>query len=282
MNQIGNYDLAPEEFMADLKNAFKNQYDKCRAYQLICKARGFKGDEINSAEEIPYISANTFKKSEKKFPGLITVPPSEIKAWTTSSGTSGDPSVVGRNEADIEAYASAYAGALYDFIGDPCDVAFNFFPRPEFIRGMVSDKIMEKPLEPFFARCLDVMGNAKLPENKHFLLKPNPENPRALIPDVEGLIKGLKQAEARKQSVFIGGTVGPTYNVLLSYNAKTGETFNFGEKSFVGVGAGGWDGKKGAVQGEPIKKKDFVEKLSKILGIPVKNVFDGYGLDEQR
>ncbi len=277
---IGNYSLTPEQFLSDLKKTFKNQYKKCKAYQVICKARGFTKGAIESPEDIPYITSNTFKKSEKKFPALITVPPNEIKVWTASSGTSGNPSIVGRNEADIEAYKTAYAGSLNHYYGIPRDVALVFFPTPEFTRSLISEQILGKQLEPFFANCLEVMGNAKSYENKHFLLKPMPQNPRALAPDVESFIKLLKQAEAKKQSVFIGGTVGPTYNVLVGYHKKTGDKFNLGEKSFVGVGAGGWDGKKGAMQGEPINKKDFVEQMGKILGIPAKNVFDGYGLTE--
>ncbi len=280
MSMIGNYNLTPEQFLTDLKKAFKNQYKKCKAYQVICKARGFSKGDIDSPEDIPYITSNTFKKSEKKFPSLILVPPTMIKVWTASSGTSGNPSIVGRNEADIEAYKSAYAGSLNHYYGFPRDVALVFFPTPQDIRSMISEKVLEKPIEPFFANCCEVMGNAKSYENKHFLLKPTPQNPRALAPDMELFIKLLKQAEAREQSVFIGGTVGPTYNVLVGYNKKTGDKFNLGDKSFVGVGAGGWDGKKGAAQGQPISKKDFVEQMGNILGIPVKNVFDGYGLTE--
>lgn len=280
---IGNKELTEEQFYGDLKETVLGQYDECKAYQIICRSRGFNPErdlEGMTLGQMPYLTSNTFKRSVAKFPLLIRVPGSEIDIWTASSGTSGDPSIVGRRKKEIDAYKTAYAWPLNDFTGGNYELSLLFFPRPDDLKKMSSGEYMGKPVLPFFVSALESMGTPRNPENKIYLLKPASGTGR-LEPDIPLFVRYLKEAETKGTSVLVGGSTPLTFSVLTGLHQKTGLKIDLGKNSYIGVGAGGWDGKKGNVDiGKPISKKEFAEGLSKILNIPTQNIFDGYGFTE--
>ena len=69
------------------------QYDNCEEYRRLLSGRGFSREKISairSPQELPFLPTLYFKHHR-----LLSVPEKKLKMKTTSSGTSGNKSMVG-------------------------------------------------------------------------------------------------------------------------------------------------------------------------------------------
>lgn len=116
INPIGDLSLSKDRFFSDLKSTVLAQFQECPPYRALCHRQGFDPDRdlrgVGDEVKIPWIVSTSFKRSHQIFPRLLRRSPQAIQTWTVSSGTSGDPSLVGRTQTEVDAYRRAYRSAF--------------------------------------------------------------------------------------------------------------------------------------------------------------------------
>ena len=174
-NQIGNLDLSQEQFLADLRAATAAQLRECPAFCAICDRQGFDperdlkapGDEA----KIPWVTSNSYKKSHQLFTKLLRKPPPAIEVWTASSGTGGDPSLVGRTREEVAAYRGGYRSAFLHVEGqERWDRSLLFWPDPEPILARSQPMIGGK-VEPYGLHVAFEAGLTVDPAKRHFVAR---------------------------------------------------------------------------------------------------------------
>jgi phenylacetate-CoA ligase len=100
-----------ERLKETLKHAYKNnQYYKKRIDDC-----GLDPDKLKSVKDIEKLPFTSKEDLRKNYPfGLFCVPLSEVIRVHSSSGTTGNPTVVGYTREDIEVWAEVLARIMYD------------------------------------------------------------------------------------------------------------------------------------------------------------------------
>ena len=285
INQIGNFSLTPEQFFADLRATTRAQFRECAAYRALCDRQEFDpdrdlqrpGDEV----KIPWITSNSFKKSHQLYARLLREQASAIEIWTTSSGTSGDPSIVGRATAEMAAYRAAYRAAFAHAAGrERWDLSLLFWPDPDPILAR-SESMMNGKVQPYGLHIAHEAGLTHDPKARRFVAQFDPRT-RSFSIDSEAIIEDLRRADGERRAVFLGGSPILIYQALYRYARERGCSFAFRERCQVQFGAGGWSGRKGSIQmQEPIPKHEFIPGLCDLLGIhTLRSVNDMWGSTE--
>ncbi len=250
-----------------IKKAAVYHYDNCPSYKKICRNNNFNPTkDLKSYEnivKIPWITSKSFKKSYNLYQNLISVPTAQITQWLHSSGTSGDPSFVGRDQKTLDRFSAGGTRALELLLGvKRFHKGIVFGPHPETIQGLT------------FALGMKIW-TSNMCDNSIFLMKERSSAGKMPI-DMELMIKTLRDASKSKDICNLGGSSPLTYITLLNYYKQTGESFELNEKSFGAGFGGGWK----TFTGQQISRTKFREDLNKILGIPVKHFRDIYALTE--
>lgn len=284
-NQIGNLDLTEEQFLADLRRATSAQIQECPAYRALCEKQGFDperdlrapGDEV----KIPWTTSNSFKKSHQLFTKLLRKPPPAIEVWTASSGTSGDPSLVGRSRQEVASYRKAYRSSFLHLEGrERWDVSLLYWPDPEPILAR-SEPMINGRVEPYGLHVAFEAGLTDDPAGRQFVARFDPQT-RGFSIDSAAVIEALHRADEAGKDVFVGGSPILVHQAFYRYAKEKGESFHLGSRCHVQFGAGGWSGRKGSmVGGGPIPKRELVEGLCEILGLEsTRQVADMWGSTE--
>lgn len=286
VNRIGDISLTRAQFFADLRAEVVAQYQKCAAYGALCQRQSFDpekdleqpGDET----KIPWVTSNSFKKSHGMFMKLLRRRPHEIEVWTASSGTSGDPSLVGRSQKEVEAYVGAYVAGQRDHMQDRprWDVSHLYWIDPDPIVAR-SEQLMSGKVHPYGLLTAYDPGLTHDPQARQFVAQFNPQTGGFSI-DSEATIAAMHRADEAGQTLFIGGAVILVYGALYQYAKYNGHSFNFGDRCHVQFGAGGWSGQKGRMKSDgPIPKEEFVLGLRDLLGLDsTRYITDFWGATE--
>jgi len=221
-----------------------HQIKNCDKYRQFCKQKNFnpKRDlkEPGDIKNIPYLTTANFKQKSGTPKEFLCVPEQDIQVWTRSSGTSGDPSIVGRDKVTIDRYFK-----MFDFVlKELCDLhdykwSLFFQPQPRS-RLTVGDEV-NTPMN-HMGYIFNVAN--KLPmEDRVYALKLASEEDRKKGKmfdfDPEGTFGFLNSNPSKKGIGWIGGSVPLMYKTLNEYHKKTGKNFNVGEESVLCSG-GGW------------------------------------------
>jgi len=276
-------DFDQDVFVNDIRVTFANHYKKNAFFQLACKKEGITPDDIGGLEDLarlPFISTDMFKKSKGHFPKLLLVHVSDIAAWTLSSSTSGDPSIIGRSTQDIKAYVASHKLMASKYAPYSADESYMFLPHPLVLDRTTPGEIFGKPCFPYIARTIESWGLTRDDDKyKHYMLQPNPAT-NGIDLNIRPLVDRLTSGET-ENIILIAGSVPLLFPSLLSIKNSIAHPLNFGDRLFIQVAAGGWDGKKGSINiGTTIVKKDFIQLLMELFGIPLGNITDGYGSSE--
>jgi len=97
-------DYKDAEFVRLMRENIIDNIEKNEFYRNMVKNSNFNVDDLNSIDDlasIPFISTTFYKQSANMYKKLLKIPEDEIKHWNCSSTTSGDPSLVGVNEIDM-------------------------------------------------------------------------------------------------------------------------------------------------------------------------------------
>ena len=96
-----------------LQKQVQRVYDTVAPYRSKMDDAGVKPGDIQALEDLHLLPFNTKDDLRDNYPfGLFTVPLEEVIRVHASSGTTGQPTVVGYTEADIELWASVMSRAL--------------------------------------------------------------------------------------------------------------------------------------------------------------------------
>ena len=273
--------MANLDFLCDFKENIVDQYEKCKAYKVICESQNYNpkvdiSDE-SSIEKVPFLVTTVFKKSANMFYDLLRISPDKLDKWTVSSSTSGDPSIVGRRNEDINKLKEVFA--LDNEILDPyCDYNCVFYPTPYDMKHYKSIRIMDKPTESYIGNILGIlMDMFDFKYKPVFLLKPYEEEFKI---DVDAFENFIKTHDGKNDHLALRGSTILIYNAV-QYLKKYMKPVKLGAKALVHTGGGGWDGKKGSIStGSKIERWRFVEEVSEFLGIPQENFVDTYSFTE--
>ena len=91
-----------------------DQAQNCPFYAKIFKERGISSDTINSLDDLKKIPFTTKTDLRDNYPfGLASVPLSKVVRLHSSSGTTGNPTVILHTQKDLDEWANAVARCLY-------------------------------------------------------------------------------------------------------------------------------------------------------------------------
>jgi phenylacetate-CoA ligase len=98
-----------------LKDTLKHAYKNNRYYRKRIDDTGLDPDKLKSVKDIEKLPFTSKEDLRKNYPfGLFCVPLSEVIRVHSSSGTTGNPTVVGYTREDIEVWAEVLARIMYD------------------------------------------------------------------------------------------------------------------------------------------------------------------------
>lgn len=98
-----------------LKDTLKHAYKNNQYYRKRIDDCGLDPDKLKSVKDIEKLPFTSKEDLRKNYPfGLFCVPLSEVIRVHSSSGTTGNPTVVGYTREDIEVWAEVLARIMYD------------------------------------------------------------------------------------------------------------------------------------------------------------------------
>ena len=108
-------DKIRETQLANLKNTLKHCYYSNKFYKRRIDETGLNPDKIKSLDEIEKLPFTSKDDLRDNYPfGLFCEPVDKIVRVHSSSGTTGNPTVVGYTKEDLEMWANVLARIMYD------------------------------------------------------------------------------------------------------------------------------------------------------------------------
>ncbi len=264
-------------FFSDFKKNLEGQYEDCPGYRLLSQNQSFNpyNDLLceDDIKRVPFVATTLFKKSNMLFKDLLRVKPDEVDKWTISSSTSGDPSIVGRIESDINQLRE-FVELQNEIFRPNGGYDCVFYPHPHEMNSYASQLIFGKPTESYIGNVMSVF---KFSKNTNFLLKLVDNN---FVLDINTFIDFINRHNDQNDDLSIRGSTLLLYNTVEQIKNEISPV-RLGKNAIVHTGGGGWDGKKGNISSEKeIERFRFVEEISQFLGIPEENFIDTYSFTE--
>ena len=286
MIKQGKKDFREEDQEAVREKRFKavkettlHQVKNCQAYRQFCKEKDFNPNRdlktYEDIKKIPYLTTANFKREEGTPRKLLCVPEEEVQVWTKSSGTSGDPSIIGRDRVTLERFLVMINFMLDDLCNLP---DFNWFlgfqPRPE--RKVTIEDEIKEPIS-HLGYIFNLVNELPLDERTYALKKASAEakkqgkkfefDPKKTF--------GILSSASEKGTGWVAGSIPLMYKALMDYYQKTGNTFDIGEDTILTT-AGGWK----TFSGEAVAPETFRDDMKKVLNIKKENMTDVYSFTE--
>jgi long-chain-fatty-acid---luciferin-component ligase len=282
-----------------IKKSFGYHFNKCEFYRRYCEKEGnsITPESIKNSMDIlkiPQLPAEAFKKTR-----ISSIPKKKIKKVVTTSGTSGNPSYLVRDNKslmytgiqlfrwvtnhwivtlandNVERYAKKpekYGKCIgcYKTFKEAIKKGFKNGLKNLYV-GVFTPEINETStwVVNAFSTIIPFLKLLHLPID--FYLKGFEFDPERIL----NIIK--ERNKKNKMMIFLGFHY--VFNELMEYMNETGEKLNLdhdGSNMCFILMAGGW--KK--LSGEEIDKAQFKKKLSKYFGIWEPYILDMYGFGE--
>jgi len=283
--------LTNQSIYEDFRIQIEGTSRDCKLYHDLCIKEDYDIDQTikeSNLDEIPYVNWNYFKESNGKYHDLLRIPYNNLSYWTISSSTTGDPSIVGRGDIDIEIFKNNYKKIFHEYSSmDIIKKLILFAPSIRFMNRMPGSWYGKRGYL-FYRDITEIWKNYDIT----YLLKFNFQKVilyylshfkgKAFI-ELDGslLKKSLKKVEKSKIPTLIANSAPLMYKNFTDYLKKYKSGFDMGENFYVQTGGGGWNGIKGRVKlGYEIDKADFFEKLMDFFNIPIENFADLFGATE--
>ncbi|PIE08405.1 MAG: phenylacetate--CoA ligase [Rhodobacterales bacterium] len=120
-----------------MKWSLRHAYDNVPFYKAKFDAAGFHPDDLHSLEDLAKVPFTTKQDLRDNYPfGMFAVPRDQIARIHASSGTTGQPTVVGYTERDLEMWSNVVARSLRAAGLRPGDVLHNAYGYGLFTGGM--------------------------------------------------------------------------------------------------------------------------------------------------
>jgi len=268
-----------EKFKAILETT-RHQFEKCNLYRQMAKQKNFDPrrdlKSIEDIHKIPYLTTANFKGKSGRPKELLCVPESDIQVWTTSSGTSGDPSIIGRDKINVNRFFKMFDFVLKEINNFP-DYNWSLFFQPRPPKALTVDDKVAKPMV-HLGYIFNVANKLSM-DDRLYALKFADEEARKKGKlfefDPETTFGFLNANPASKGIGWLGGSIPLLYMTLSEYHDKTGQTFDVGEKTTM-ISGGGWK----TYTGQAVDPEKFREDISKILNMPKSQILDVYSFTE--
>lgn len=96
-----------------MKTSLSHAYNKCPAYKSKFDAHGVHPDDLNTLEDLARFPFTTKLDLRDNYPfGMFAVPMDEVVRIHASSGTTGQPTVVGYTKSDIDVWSDVVARSI--------------------------------------------------------------------------------------------------------------------------------------------------------------------------
>ncbi|MFW9899319.1 MAG: hypothetical protein ACFFDO_08690 [Candidatus Thorarchaeota archaeon] len=265
-------------------------------YSDMIENTGFNVDDLNNIDDlasIPFISTTFYKQSANMYKKLLKIPENEVQHWNCSSTTSGDPSLVGINENDIDFLHEMSRKCFLDFIPRDWDNAkvYLFSPSAKMLDRFCIRFTKERPVRAYSGNYYKV--SEEMTKVKYLFTFSILKALQAIIKTrsivggfyikqsylIKTINKNLKKPEDERYNIGIGGS-NYLITKFMDFLREKDITYNLGNELDVVVGGGGWDGHKAMLKYDPINKLEFVSSISELFGLERDRVIDIFGFTE--
>lgn len=274
-----------------LKESITFQWDKFDYFRNICKKKNRNIHDLTSAiddeeyYQIPSVVATAFKKSKGLIRELNDL--SQEGKFQVSSSTSGDPSYIYTNTAEIDKVIDNYR-LTFGIEGVQKAIAFSPSDR---ILNAISGKAgylehrgvarMKLALDAAKIHYKDLTFT--LDVNLLRTLISKAINGKAVLKrkQLDEIIDIISTAERNNEKISLGGVV----LLLIPYldQMKEGQ-FSFGGNAYFTFSGGGYNGAKGSLRGAKINKPFMINRIASVFGIKKElfstNIKDIYAFTE--
>ena len=274
-----------------LKESITFQWDKFEYFRTICKKKKrsiydiLKAIDDEEYYQIPAIPATAFKSSKGLCKELNDF--SQDGKFQVSSNTSGDPSYVFTNTAELDKVVENYR---LTFGIDGTSRAIGFSPSIRILdalskksayMGYQSIGRMNLALDAAKIYYKDIAFTLDVDLFKTILYKFL--NGKVVLKKkyLEEIVAIISAAEREHAKINLGGFVlllNPYLDQL-----KEGQ-FNFGDNAYFTFAGGGYSGAKGSLKGKKINKPEMINRIASVFGLNKKmfstNLKDIYAFTE--
>ncbi|MHA1269572.1 MAG: LuxE/PaaK family acyltransferase [Candidatus Helarchaeota archaeon] len=297
-------------FLNELYKQVKISIENCKFYrENVCQQFDFTlPDQIKMENlvDIPYISTNLFKESRYRFLDLLKVPIEHIILFSSSSSTTGDPSIIPRTLEDFDQIQYNSIKVFTEFFRwndmKNC-LMFNFAPSRSMMAFMARMKIQNKEFKKrfgnrvrYFTACMNKPWEYY--SYQEYLIKfklfktlwsiiTSFDVRGGFILDVSLMLKMIHKVLDTNQwkghevnKICFGGSPLLMNNMFKKRLLKEDIVIDLSDRGFVGTGGGGWDGVKGQAKLDAVNKVEFVANYEKVFGIKSTEMKDIYAFTE--
>ncbi|MFX1390385.1 MAG: hypothetical protein ACFE9Z_10005 [Promethearchaeota archaeon] len=280
------------KFYEDLTRIVIDTANDCEFYKKQCEKFDYPIDKTikeSNLGEIPYLHWEVFKLSKNLFHYLLRGDTfQKLDYWMESSSTTGDPSIIGRLEKDIEVLKSNYNRIFNSFsVKDHVNNLILFAPQMKFIEK-IKHTFHDKDAFLLYKSIVDIWEG----KNINYLLQffkgksiwkvISTFKIRAVIGINGKLLKSeLNRIEKEKIPTIMANSPIWMHKVLKDYYEKERRTFDLSENFHIITGGGGWDGIKGRMKLDySIKKSEFIEQMCNMFNITEDKFCDNFAATE--
>ena len=133
---------APVEELRDLQlgrlqHTVRHAYDHVPHYRRALDGAGLRPDDVQTLADLARLPFTTKSDLRENYPfGMFAVPRAQVARVHASSGTTGQPTVVGYTAADLDVWAGVAARSLYAAGARPGDLLHNAYGYGLFTGGL--------------------------------------------------------------------------------------------------------------------------------------------------
>ena len=283
---------SPNTFFEDLEQTVENTAAECKLYNDICKSVNYDFDmalEESNLGKIPYVPWTLFKQSNERFKALLRGDAfKKLEYWMESSSTTGDPSIVGRMQEDIEVLKDNYNHVFTTFSEkEKVNNLILFAPKKRFI-NKIKHTFHGKDSYLLYKSIVDIWENKNINYLLQFFLGKTIWNiitTFKLKPVIgingKKLESELIRVEENNIPTIMANSPLWMHKILNDYYKKKERTFDMSEHFYIITGGGGWGGTKGRVKlGHKVEKKTFINQMCDMFNITKDKFCDNFAATE--
>lgn len=246
-----------------MRQVFAVHYEHCPPYRNVCDRAGFRPPNPRRPEDldrIPWAFVGVLQGRD-----LLSVPRAKVVRELTAPGTGGRTSRIYLDQESFDRLVLAVR-RLHDALG--------MVDADQEVNYLAFSHEPARASEPCTGFTDDLLTSFTRRREVYFAIRWN-ERVNALAFDRDGTLAKLEQFERDGRPVRLLGSAALVYPLLRDAVPKRGRSFSFGPQSWV-MTAGEWQ----APVGHSVSKGQFIDDVSRWLGLPRENIRASFALPE--